>query len=354
MEDTRAQLQAEYQELTRKLQDPNIYTTNEGRETAKRHAQLKEILDLFDQVERTQQELEETRQLLDSEDSEMADMAQQEFTELQDQLRSATSSLESALTPQDPRDEKPAVVEVRAGAGGDEASLFAGELYRMYAKYCEQHGWPLDLLSESPSDIGGFKEISFKINQTGSYGRLKFESGVHRVQRVPDTESGGRIHTSAASVAVLPEAEEHDVEINESDIRIDTFRASGPGGQSVNTTDSAVRLTYVPTGMVVTCQDEKSQHKNRDKALSILRSRLLAEKIEAEARARDAERQGQIGSGDRSEKIRTYNFPQDRLTDHRINQNWHNLPSIMEGNLDEILDTLHSADLELRKQASGS
>lgn len=349
-DDKRAALQTEYEDLNQQLQDPGIYTTGKGQEVAKRHAEVKDMLELFERVEQTRTRLEETQQLLDSSDQEMAEMARSEYQQLEEQLRSATEALEAALIPKDPRDNKPAVFEIRAGAGGDEASLFAGELYRMYAKYCENHGWQIELLNESPSDVGGYKEISFSINQPGAYGQLKFESGVHRVQRVPETESGGRIHTSTVSVAVLPEAEEHDVEIEESDLRVDTFRSSGPGGQSVNTTDSAVRVTHLPSGVIVTCQDEKSQHKNRAKAMSILRSRLLAAKIEEEERARDSERKGQIGSGDRSEKIRTYNFPQDRLTDHRINLTLHDLPAIMEGNIEPIIDALHTADLELKKQ----
>lgn len=350
----RQQLQAEYEQLTQQLQDPSIYTTSEGQQVAKRHAELQQLLELFDQVAQTEQQLEQTRELLQSDDPDMRQLAHSEYEQLQSQLESANQDLETALIPKDPRDDKPAVIEIRAGAGGDEASLFAGDLYRMYYKYAESQGWKQELLSHSPSDVGGYKEISFKITATGSYGRLKFESGVHRVQRVPETESSGRIHTSTVSVAVLPEAEEHDVDIDDNDLRIDTFRSSGPGGQSVNTTDSAVRILHEPSGITVTCQDEKSQHKNREKALSILRSRLLAAKIEEEERARAAERKGQIGSGDRSEKIRTYNFPQDRLTDHRIKYTTQGLDSILDGQLEELLQALHSADTESRKNEVNS
>lgn len=350
-ENKRTQLETEYEELTEKLQDPGIYATSEGKQVAKRHAELQEILELLKQRDETAYQLQKTEELVASDDQEMAAMAREEQENLQTKLHDIEQKLEETLTPKDPRDEKAAVVEIRAGAGGEEAALFAGELYRMYLRYCEHRGWPVEIINESASDVGGYKEISFKINAAGAYGRLKFESGVHRVQRIPDTESGGRIHTSAASVAVLPEAEEHDVDINDSDLRIDTFRSSGPGGQSVNTTDSAVRITHIPTGTTVACQDEKSQHKNRAKALGVLRSRLLAAQIEEEQRQRAAERQHQIGTGDRSEKIRTYNFPQDRLTDHRISLNMHNLPAIMEGNIDPLLDALHTAEMEQRKQS---
>ncbi|MEX0748442.1 MAG: peptide chain release factor 1 [Candidatus Saccharimonadales bacterium] len=350
MEHKRTQLQTEYEALSARLQEPQIFATPEGSQVAKRHAELENILTLFKQTEDLRIEIKATRKLAEGDDPEMAALAAPELEQLEQQLIGIEEELETALIPRDPQDAKAAVIEIRAGAGGDEASLFAGELYRMYTRYCEIQNWQIELISESPSDVGGFKEISFAVNQPGAYGLLKFESGVHRVQRVPATESSGRIHTSTASVAVLPEAEEHDIELKESDLRIDVFRSSGPGGQSVNTTDSAIRITHLPTGTVVTCQDEKSQHKNREKAMSVLRSRLLAAKIEEEERARSSERKDKIGSGDRSEKIRTYNFPQDRLTDHRINLTLHGLPQIMEGAIDDIITTLRQADLELKKR----
>ncbi|MEX0668345.1 MAG: peptide chain release factor 1 [Candidatus Saccharimonadales bacterium] len=352
MEDKRDKLQAEYDLLSKRLEDPSIYTTDEGQQVAKKHSDIGEVLDIFKQIDELNSSIDSTRAMVDGDDEELAELAEAELAELEAELDKYEIKLEAALIPKDPNDDKAAVVEIRAGAGGDEASLFAGELYRMYIKYCEMKNWKIELINESHSDAGGFKEISFSIDHKGAYGELKFESGVHRVQRVPATESSGRLHTSTASVAVLPEAEEHDIEIQESDIRVDVFRSSGPGGQSVNTTDSAVRITHIPTGMVVSCQDQKSQHKNREKALGVLRSRLLAMKIEEEEKSRADQRKNQIGSGDRSEKIRTYNFPQDRLTDHRINFTTHDLAKIMEGNIDEIIQALKSADLELKKQQS--
>ena len=272
-------------------------------------------------------------------------MAVEELHANQDALAAAERGLALALLPKDAADARPAMLEIRAGTGGDEAALFAGDLFRMYQRYAEERGWKVEVISASSADVGGFKEVVLSVTGTGVFAKLKFESGVHRVQRVPATEAGGRIHTSAATVAVLPEAEEFDIKIDEKDLRIDVFRSSGPGGQSVNTTDSAVRITHIPTGVVVSQQDEKSQHKNRAKAMKILRARLYDAERQRRDDARAADRKGQVGSGDRSERIRTYNFPQSRVTDHRINLTLYKLDEVMEGRgLDEIIDALIADD----------
>ena len=262
------------------------------------------------------------------------------MAEAEETIERASEELKILLLPKDPNDEKNVIMEIRGGTGGDEAALFAADLMRMYSMYAESKNWKIDILSSNPTDIGGYKEVSFSIEGQGAYSRLKFESGVHRVQRVPETESSGRIHTSAVTVAVLPEVEEVEVEINQNDLRIDVFRAGGPGGQCVNTTDSAVRITHIPTGIVVSCQDEKSQHKNKDKAMKILRSRIYDVMEEQRHKEIADERKSQVGSGDRSERIRTYNFPQSRVTDHRINLTLYKLEQILDGNLDEIIDAL--------------
>jgi len=279
-------------------------------------------------------------------DESMKEFIVEEISETENKIKKTKDILQTLLIPKDPNDEKNVILEIRAGTGGDEAALFAGDLFRMYSRYAEKMNWKVSVMSSNVTGIEGIKEMIAKIEGENVYKYLKYESGVHRVQRVPETESQGRIHTSAATVAVMPEAEEVDIEIAPNDIRIDVYRSSGPGGQSVNTTDSAVRITHIPTGMVVSCQDEKSQLKNKDKAMSILRSRLLAQKQEEEAKKRSDLRKSQIGSGDRSEKIRTYNYPQDRVTDHRINFTTHNLPEIMNGKLDDIILALQKASQE--------
>ena len=337
---------ARFQELETAIADPALFKDQRRtRELMQEHAALRPVFAGHQRLQELARDLEETASLLsDSDgDEEMADMAREELERLREERAALIAELRVLLIPKDPRDRKNAIMEIRAGTGGDEATLFAADLFRMYSKYADLRGWKLEMLSSHGTEVGGFKEVVFSITGTDVFAHLRYESGVHRVQRVPVTESSGRIHTSAVTVAVLPEAEEADIEIKPEDLRIDVFRSSGPGGQSVNTTDSAVRITHVPTGVVVTCQDEKSQHKNKAKALRVLRARLLEareEKVEAE---RAEFRRSQIGSGDRSERIRTYNFPQNRVTDHRVNLTLYKLEEILLGALETVVETLQAS-----------
>ena len=305
----------------------------------------------FGRVEQALADADEIRRT--ATDKDLAEMARQEVEALTPRRTALEGELKSLLVPKDPDDKKSTIVEIRAGTGGEEAALFAADLYRMYARYAEGRGWKVEVLSSSPTGVGGFKEIIFLVDGKGSYGRYRYESGVHRVQRIPATEASGRIHTSAVTVAILPEADEVDIDIRPEDIRVDVFRSSGPGGQSVNTTDSAVRVTHVPTGLVVTCQDEKSQHKNKAKALKVLRSRLFDAAKAQQDEERSKNRKQQVGTGDRSEKIRTYNFPQSRVTDHRIGLSLHKLEQVLDGDVDELIDALAATESEAKLKAAG-
>jgi len=339
-------LEDKYEELTKLMSDPEVINNPaEFQKYAKAQADLVEIVETFRNYKKVTQELDESKEMLKEKlEPELEEMVKAEIADLQEKKEKLETDLKILLLPKDPKDEKNVIMEIRAGAGGDEAGLFGAELYRMYTRYAENKGWKTEIMSAHYTDVGGFKEVIFLIEGKGAYSRLKYESGVHRVQRVPVTESGGRIHTSTATVAVLPEAEEVDVEIDPNDLRIDVFCSSGPGGQSVNTTQSAVRITHIPTGLVVSCQDEKSQHKNKEKAMKVLRARLL-EKAQAEQMGELAEaRRSQVGTGDRSERISTYKFPQGRVTDHRIGLTLHKLDQILMGEIDEIIDALITTD----------
>lgn len=341
-----AEIKQEYQKLEKKLSDQKVLSNLKlYKELSTRFKELAEIVNCYDKLENIRQNFEENKIEIQSEnDKEIVQLFIDENNELETEISKLETHLKSLLISKDPNDKKNAIMEIRAGTGGEEAALFTSDLFRMYSHFIEQKGWKIDMMNSNPTGMGGFKEISFEVIGKNAYGTLKYESGVHRVQRVPETESSGRIHTSASSVVVLPEAEEIDFKINEKDLKIDVFHSSGPGGQSVNTTDSAVRITHIPTKTVVTCQDEKSQLKNKNKAMTILRSRLLDMEIQKQQKSIAKKRKTMVGTGDRSAKIRTYNFPQSRITDHRINFTTHNLEAILDGSIEELIEALHIAN----------
>jgi peptide chain release factor 1 len=337
------EVEKRYEELVRLLADPRVFANpREMQKFARERSEISKLVETYRLYKKVDVEIQESRALLLESDEEMRELAKSELQALKERQTAMEQEIRVLLLPKDPRDEKNVFLEIRAGTGGEEAALFAAALFRMYAKYAEMNRWRVEVMSQNPTGLGGFREIIALVEGKGVYSRLKYESGVHRVQRVPVTEASGRIHTSTVTVAVLPEADEVEVEINPNDLRIDVYRSSGPGGQSVNTTDSAVRITHLPTGMVVTCQDEKSQHKNKAKALKVLRARLLDQLIEERRSEISEERKSQVGSGDRSERVRTYNFPQNRLTDHRLGLTVYRLDGILEGDLGEVLDALNT------------
>ena len=345
MIDRLAELEARHAEIGRQLSTPEVASNPmQLAELGRELARLEPLVSGLREWRAVNEELAGARAMADDPDEELRTMAREEVERLTERATTLEADLRLLLIPRDPNDDRNVILEVRAGAGGDEASLFAADLYRMYARYAERRRWKVEILTTSESEAGGFKEVIAEVRGDAAYSRLKFESGVHRVQRVPTTEAQGRIHTSTATVSVLPEADEVEVQIDEKDLRIDVYRSSGPGGQSVNTTDSAVRITHLPTGLVVAIQDEKSQHKNRAKAMSVLRARLFETEHERQAAERGEERRSQVGSGERSEKIRTYNFPDDRVTDHRVGVTVHNLPGLLEGDLDRLVEPLLEAD----------
>ncbi|EEK76110.1 peptide chain release factor 1 [Bacillus cereus] len=357
MNDVLDRLQAvenRYEKLNELLSDPEVISdTNKLREYSKEQSDIQETVEVYREYKDVREQLKDAKAMLEDKlDAEMREMVKEEVSELEGQDKELSARLKILLVPKDPNDDKNVIVEVRGAAGGDEAALFAGDLYRMYSRYAEVQGWKTEIIEASYTELGGYKEIIFMINGKGAFAKLKFENGAHRVQRVPETESGGRIHTSTATVAVLPEAEEVEIDIHEKDVRVDTFASSGPGGQSVNTTMSAVRLTHLPTGVVVSCQDEKSQIKNKEKAMKVLRARVY-DKFRQEAQAEyDQNRKQAVGTGDRSERIRTYNFPQNRVTDHRIGLTIQKLDQILQGKLDDFINALVMEDQAQKMEAA--
>ncbi len=338
-------LEEDFLDIERRMSDPAVASDPRELQTlGKRRAQLEPVVEKYREYRTVLAGIEEARELLKSGDSDMEALARDELEALEPKIKGFTDELKLLLLPQDPNDEKSVAVEIRAGTGGEEAALFAADLYRMYSRFCERQHWRMEVIDSNETGIGGYKEIAFRVDGDGAYSRLKFESGVHRVQRVPVTEASGRIHTSAATVAVLPEADDVEIEIRAEDLKIDTYRSSGAGGQHVNMTDSAVRITHIPTGLVVTCQDERSQIKNRAKAMTYLKTKLYDIELQKQASEQASERRGQIGSGDRSERIRTYNFPQNRITDHRINLTLYRLDAYLDGDLYEMMDAMTLAD----------
>ena len=334
-----------YEELSMKVSDPDVISNQPlWQKHIKEMGEMEPIVKKYTEYKKAKENVAEAKEMLESGDEELRELAKMEIAEYEDEIPKMEDELKILLLPKDPNDDKNVILEIRAGTGGDEAALFAQDLLRMYLRYTERRGWKAEIMDANETDIGGIKEVSVLIKGKGAYSRLKYESGTHRVQRVPDTESSGRIHTSAATVAVLPEVDDVEVEINPNDVRVDVYRSSGNGGQCVNTTDSAVRLTHIPTGLVVTCQDEKSQIKNKDKAFKVLRSRLYDLKLKEQNDEISAERRSQVGSGDRSERIRTYNFPQGRITDHRIGLTIYKLDSFLDGEIDEVIDGLITSD----------
>lgn len=348
-------IEGKYEELSRKISDPSVMSDQkEWQKLCKEHSELEAVVTKYREYKKAQEDIEDNKEMLQTEsDREMREMVQEELKELTQKVEEFQEELKILLLPKDPNDDKNVFIEIRGGAGGEEAALFAANLFRMYTRYAERKGWKAEVMSANETDIGGFKEVVFMLKGFGAYSKLKYESGVHRVQRVPDTESSGRIHTSTATVAVLPEVEDVDIVIRSEDLRIDVFRASGHGGQCVNTTDSAVRITHLPTGLVVSCQDEKSQLKNKEKAMKVLKARLF-EKAESERSASIAEdRKSQVGTGDRSERIRTYNYPQGRVSEHRIGLTLYRLDSFLDGDIDEVIDALITADQAEKIKAMG-